>query len=152
MDVRIVAPKELWNDSDVIEIAQDIGSHTGARLTHTDSVADGVSGVDFVYTDVWVSMGEPPEIWDARIRALLPYQVTMDLLGETGNPQVKFMHCLPAFHDINTTVGRELFARTGLDALEVTDDVFESRHSIVFDQAENRLHTAKAVMIATLGA
>ena len=151
MDVRIVAPRALWNDSAVIAAARAIAERTGARLTHTEDVAVGVAGVDFVYTDVWVSMGEPKETWDERIAALLPYQVTSDVLAKTGNPDVKFMHCLPAYHDRNTRIGEELFQRTGLEALEVTDEVFESDASIVFEQAENRMHTIKAVMVATLG-
>jgi ornithine carbamoyltransferase len=151
MDVRIVAPRSLWNSDEVVASAKAIAEVTGARLTHTDDVAQGVAGVDFVYTDVWVSMGEPKEVWDERIAALLPYQVTMDLLAKTGNANVKFLHCLPAFHDRNTTVGQDIYAKTGLEALEVTDEVFESGHSIVFDQAENRMHTIKAIMVATLG-
>jgi ornithine carbamoyltransferase len=150
MDVRMVAPRQLANHESVVARATQIASQTGARLTVTDDVDQGVRGVDFVYTDVWVSMGEPKEVWDDRIALLLPYQVNAELLDRTGNPDVKFMHCLPAFHDANTTVGAELFDRTGLSALEVTDEVFESSASIVFDQAENRLHTAKAVMVATL--
>jgi ornithine carbamoyltransferase len=152
MDVRIVAPRSLWNHDEVVASAKKIAELTGARLTHTDDVAAGVAGVDFVYTDVWVSMGEPKEAWDERIAALQPYQVNMDLLAKTGNPDVRFMHCLPAFHDRNTGVGEAIYEKTGLEALEVTDEVFESRHSIVFDQAENRMHTIKAVMVATLGA
>lgn len=152
MDVRIVAPKSLWNEPDVIAEAQRIAEETGARITHTEDVADGVAGVDFLYTDVWVSMGEPKEVWAERIELLKPYQVNMDVVKATGNPQVKFMHCLPAFHDRHTKVGEDLFQQTGMDALEVTDEVFESRHSIVFDQAENRMHTIKAVLVATLGA
>ena len=151
MDVRIVAPRELWNDEDVIKQAQDIAAETGARITHTDDVGAGVHGVDFVYTDVWVSMGEPMEVWEDRIRLLRPYQVDMTVLRTTGNPSVKFMHCLPGFHDRHTKVGEELFRKTGMTALEVTDEVFESKHSIVFDQAENRMHTIKAVLVATLG-
>jgi len=151
MDVRIVAPRQLWNHDDVIATARTIAEATGARLTHTEDVGQGVADVDFVYTDVWVSMGEPKEIWDERIVALQPYQVTMDLLSRTGNPNVRFMHCLPAFHDRNTTVGQQIFEKTGLDALEVTDEVFESQYSIVFDQAENRMHTIKAIMVATVG-
>ena len=151
MDVRIVAPRQLWNHPDVLASAKAIAEVTGARLTHTDDVAQGVAGVDFVYTDVWVSMGEPKEVWDERIAALLPYQVTMDMLAKTGNPDVKFLHCLPAFHDRDTTVGQQIYEKTGLEALEVTDEVFESGHSIVFDQAENRMHTIKAIMVATLG-
>jgi len=151
MDVRIVAPRGLWNNDDVIAAARAIAEGTGARLTLTEDVAEGVAGADFIYTDIWVSMGEPKETWDARITALLPYQVTADLLAKTGNPDVKFMHCLPAFHDRNTAVGEQMFKQTGLAALEVTDEVFESSSSIVFDQAENRMHTIKAIMVATLG-
>ncbi len=151
MDVRIVAPKNLWNSPEVIDEAEKIAATTGARITHTDDPSRGVDGVDFIYTDVWVSMGEPKEVWADRIAMLKPFQVNADLVAATGNPQVKFMHCLPAFHDRNTVVGEALFEQTGLAALEVTDDVFESHHSIVFDQAENRMHTIKAIMVATLG-
>jgi ornithine carbamoyltransferase len=151
MDVRIVAPKSLWNDQDVITKATQIAEETGARIHHTEDVTDGVNGVDYLYTDVWVSMGEPKEVWDQRIELLRPYQVNQDMVRATGNNRVKFMHCLPAFHDRNTTVGEELFQKTGMEALEVTDEVFESRHSIVFDQAENRMHTIKAILVATLG-
>ena len=152
MDVRIVAPRALWNSSEVIAAAQAIARTTGARLTHTEDVAEGVAGVDFVYTDIWVSMGEPKETWNERIAALLPYQVTADVMSTSGNPDVKFMHCLPAFHDRNTTIGEQLFKQKGLSELEVTDEVFESASSIVFDQAENRMHAIKAIMVATLGA
>jgi ornithine carbamoyltransferase len=151
MDVRIVSPPSLFNPDHVIEAAQAIANSTGARITHTSDPAAGVSGADFVYTDVWVSMGEPAETWDDRIALLAPYQVSMELLDKTGNPDVKFMHCLPSFHNRETEVGEQLFQRTGLSALEVTDEVFESGHSIVFDQAENRLHTIKAIMVSTLG-
>jgi ornithine carbamoyltransferase len=151
MDVRIVAPRALWNDDAVIDAAQTVAADTGARLTHTEDVAEGVAGVDFVHTDVWVSMGEPDEVWDERIALLSPYQVNADLLARTGNPAVRFMHCLPAFHDLGTEVGRRIHTRTGRSCLEVTDDVFASEHSIVFDQAENRLHTITAIMVATLG-
>jgi len=151
MDVRIVAPRQLWNSDQVVAAARSIAESTGARLTLTEDVAEGVAGVDFVYTDIWVSMGEPKETWDERIAALLPYQVTADLMAKTGNPEVKFMHCLPAFHDRNTAVGEQLFTQTGLAALEVTDEVFESPASIVFAQAENRMHSIKAIMVATLG-
>jgi len=151
MDVRIVAPKELWNSAEVIATAAEIAEQTGARLTHTDDPVAGVRGVDFVYTDVWVSMGEPKEVWADRIALLKPYQVNTELLAATGNPGVKFMHCLPAFHDRGTAVGEALYEQTGMEALEVTDEVFESAHSIVFDQAENRMHTIKAIMVATLG-
>ena len=150
MDVRIVAPKERWNHDDVVDAAERLAATTGARVTRTEDVSEGVEGVDFLYTDVWVSMGEPKEIWDDRIRLLHPYQVNTEVLRKTGNPDVKFMHCLPAFHDRNTVVGEQIYAHTGRAGLEVTDEVFESRRSIVFDQAENRMHTIKAVMVATL--
>jgi len=152
MDVRMVGPTSLRNPPGVIEAALDIARATGARITHTDDPASGVDGVDFIYTDVWVSMGEPEAVWNSRIEQLLPYQVNQALLDKTGNPGVRFMHCLPAFHNRETVVGEELFASTGLAELEVTDEVFESESSIVFDQAENRMHTIKAVMVATLGA
>ncbi len=151
MDVRMVAPESLFNPPEVIDAARAIAEQTGARITHTDDPGAGVDGVDFIYTDVWVSMGEPADTWEERINLLLPYQVNSALLDKTGNPDVKFMHCLPAFHNRETAVGEQLFQSTGLEALEVTDEVFESKHSIVFDQAENRLHTIKAVMVATLG-
>ncbi|GAB2472954.1 ornithine carbamoyltransferase [Streptosporangium sandarakinum] len=152
MDTRIVAPRALWPDAEtVVRPAEEIAGRTGARLTVTEDVAEGVRGVDFLYTDVWVSMGEPEEVWDERIALLMPYQVNAETVRATGNPRVRFMHCLPAFHDRETRVGAELYARTGHEALEVTDEVFESPRSIVFDQAENRLHTIKAIMVATLG-
>ena len=151
MDVRIVAPKELWNTPDIIAAAEAIAAKTGAKITHTEDTKEGVKGVDFIYTDVWVSMGEPKEVWDERIALLKDYQVNAELMAATGNPNTKFLHCLPAFHDLNTVVGQDIFAKTGMDALEVTDEVFESDASIVFDQAENRMHTIKAVMVATLG-
>ncbi|HUW15909.1 MAG TPA: ornithine carbamoyltransferase [Actinomycetes bacterium] len=150
MDVRMVAPRELWNDEAVTAEAQRIAERTGARVSHTVDVGAGVAGVDYVYTDVWVSMGEPKDVWDERIELLAPYEVNAELLSATGNPDVKFMHCLPAFHDRNTVVGRDLYERTGRQSLEVTDEVFESSASIVFDQAENRMHTIKAVMVATI--
>ncbi|GIH98373.1 ornithine carbamoyltransferase [Planobispora takensis] len=152
MDVRMVAPRSLWNHDDVIKQAQQIAEGTGARISHTEDVAQGVSGVDFIYTDVWVSMGEPKEVWDKRIELLRAYQVNTEMINATGNPHVRFMHCLPAFHDRRTKVGEEIFEKTGMEALEVTDEVFESPRSIVFDQAENRMHTIKAVMLATMGA
>jgi ornithine carbamoyltransferase len=151
MDVRMVAPRQLWNSGAVTQAARQIGEQTGARISFTDDVKEGVRGADFLYTDVWVSLGEPAALWAERIALLRDYQVTMDMVRATGNPDVKFMHCLPAFHDRNTKIGDEIFASTGLDALEVTDEVFESAHSIVFDQAENRMHTIKAVMLTTLG-
>ncbi len=151
MDVRIVAPESLWNDPDVIAQARAIAEETGARIRHTADVEEGVAGVDFLYTDVWVSMGESKDIWAERIELLKPYQVNASVVKATGNPQVRFMHCLPAFHDRLTKVGEELFQSTGMDGLEVTDEVFDSHYSIVFDQAENRMHTIKAVLVATLG-
>jgi ornithine carbamoyltransferase len=152
MDVRMIGPTSLQNPPAVIEAARRIAQTTGARISHTDDPAAGVDGVDFVHTDVWVSMGEPEDVWSKRIEQLLPYQVNRALLDKTGNPDVRFMHCLPAFHNRETAVGEQLYASTGLAELEVTDEVFESESSIVFDQAENRMHTIKAVMVATLGA
>jgi ornithine carbamoyltransferase len=151
MDVRLCAPRDLWPQDDLVETCRGIAKETGARLTLTDDVDEGVSGVDFLYTDVWVSMGEAKSAWKERIELLTPYQVNESVVARTGNPQVKFMHCLPAFHNRETKVGEEIFQQYGMDGLEVTDDVFESEHSIVFDQAENRVHTIKAVMVATLG-
>ncbi|MER5202750.1 ornithine carbamoyltransferase [Streptomyces sp. NPDC002825] len=151
MDIRMVGPRSLRNAPGIVEEARRAAARSGARITLTEDVAEGVAGVDFLYTDVWLSMGEPPEMWDARVTLLKPYQVTAKTLHATGNPKVKFMHCLPAFHNSDTTVGARIAARTGMTALEVTDEVFESSHSIVFDQAENRLHTIKAVLVATLG-
>jgi ornithine carbamoyltransferase len=151
MDVRMVAPKSLSNPPEIVAAAEAIAARTGARITRTAQTGAGVDGVDFVYTDVWVSMGEPEETWQERINLLLPYQVNSALFDKTGNPDVKFMHCLPAYHNREAKVGEQLFPGTGLDALEVTDEVFESKNSIVFDQAENRMHTITAVMVATLG-
>ncbi len=151
-DVRLVAPGALRPPDDVVALAHDLAAASGARITITDDVAAGVAGADFVHTDVWVSMGEPKEVWTERAQLLRPYQVNAELLAATRNPKVKFMHCLPAFHDTTTTVGSAIAEATGmLNGLEVTDDVFQSPASIVFDQAENRLHTIKAVMVATLG-
>ncbi|WP_367123812.1 ornithine carbamoyltransferase [Streptomyces phytohabitans] len=150
MDVRIVAPRALWPREPVVARARALAERSGARVTLTDDVAEGVRGADFVATDVWVSMGEPAAAWDERIGLLRPYAVTMDVLRATGNDDVRFLHCLPAFHDLGTEVGREIHERYGLEALEVTDEVFESGHSVVFDQAENRMHTIKAVLVATL--
>ncbi|WP_042375906.1 ornithine carbamoyltransferase [Streptacidiphilus melanogenes] len=151
MDIRIVAPKALWPTDEVQSEARRLAADSGARITLTDDVSAGVAGVDFLYTDVWVSMGEPKEVWAERIALLAPYQVSMDTARATGNPDVKFLHCLPAFHDLGTEVGRQMHVATGMSELECTDELFESKHSIVFDQAENRLHTIKAVMVATLG-
>jgi ornithine carbamoyltransferase len=151
-DVRLAGPAELHPPKDVTELAEDIARRTGARITITDNPAQAVSGVDFIHTDVWVSMGEPKDVWAERVRVLAPYQVNADLLAKAGNPAVKFMHCLPAFHDMNTVVGREIMEHTGMTSgLEVTHEVFESQASIVFDQAENRLHTIKAILVTTLG-
>ncbi|MDQ3155243.1 MAG: ornithine carbamoyltransferase [Actinomycetota bacterium] len=151
MDVRMVGPSSLTAPESVLNPSMAIAEQTGARIIQTDDVARGVLGVDFIYTDVWVSMGEAEKVWDDRVALLSDYQVNQELLDATGNPDVKFMHCLPAFHDRRTELGEKLFQRTGRSCLEVTDDVFESTHSIVFDQAENRLHTIKALLVATLG-
>jgi len=151
MDVRIAAPRDLWPDDDLRATVDKIAEDTGARVLVTTDVGTAVRGVDYLYTDVWVSMGEPVATWDARVAELIDYQVNAALVAKTGNPRVLFMHCLPALHSRETTLGQELFERTGLAALEVTDEVFESPRSIVFDQAENRMHTIKAVMVATLG-
>ncbi|MFJ6570995.1 ornithine carbamoyltransferase [Streptomyces sp. NPDC091292] len=150
MDVRIVAPEAYWPADAVLTRARELAGTSGAVITLTEDTTEGVRGADFVATDVWVSMGEPKEVWDERITALAPYAVTMDVLRATGNAQVRFLHCLPAFHDLGTKVGRDIYESHGLDSLEVTDEVFESDHSVVFDEAENRLHTIKAVLVATL--
>lgn len=149
-DVRLAGPSALWPDPAVRELAARLAERSGARVLVTERVDAATRGAQFVYTDVWVSMGEPPERWAGRIEQLLPYQVTTDVLEATGNPAVKVLHCLPAMHDRGTAIGRELHARYGLDALEITDEVFESPASIVFDQAENRMHAIKALMVATL--
>ncbi len=151
MDVRICGPRHLWPEDDLVATARDLAKDSGARFTLTDDVLEAVAGVDYLYTDVWVSMGEPPEAWDERIKLLKPYQVNAEMLAATRNPDVRFMHCLPAFHDRSTTLGAEIYERTGMEALEVTDEVFESERSIVFQQAANRMPTIKAVMVATLG-
>jgi ornithine carbamoyltransferase len=151
MDVRIASPKSLWPRDEIVELARSIASETGAQITITDDVDEAVRGADFLLTDVWVSMGEPDEVWAERIELLKPYQVNAETMAKTGNPDVKFMHCLPAFHNTETQVGKEIFEKFGMDSLEVTEDVFESPASLVFDEAENRLHTIKAVMVATLG-
>ncbi|MEO6470084.1 MAG: ornithine carbamoyltransferase [Acidimicrobiia bacterium] len=151
MDVRMAAPKDRWPEAALIATVEKLAEDTGARVHVTENVADAVLGVDYLYTDVWVSIGEPAATWHDRIAELLPYQVNAEVVAMTGNPRVSFMHCLPAMHSRDTTLGQGLFDQTGLEALEVTDDVFESPRSVVFDQAENRLHTIKAVMVATLG-
>jgi ornithine carbamoyltransferase len=151
-DVRICAPRELWPPDSVQEIARERAEQSGAKLTLTDDPDEALPGVDFVHTDVWVSMGESKEVWDQRVRLLRAYQVNRAAMEKTGNRPARFMHCLPAFHDKETVVGRQVMEHTGLDdGLEVTDEVFESHASIVFDQAENRLHTIKAVLVATIG-
>ena len=150
MDVRIVAPKALWPSDELVAKCREIASGSGARITLTEDVDAGVRGVDFVYTDIWVSMGEPQELWKERIEMLMPYRVDASLLEKTLNPDVKFMHCLPSYHNLETGVGREIFEKFGLNGIEVSEDVFESERSIVFDEAENRMHTIKAVMVATL--
>jgi ornithine carbamoyltransferase len=151
MDVRLCAPKVLWPEEGLLETCREIAAQTGARLILTDDVAEGVKGVDYLHTDVWVSMGEPAEVWSERIELLKPYQVNMDVIKLTGNPNVKFLHCLPAFHNRETKIGEEIYQEFGLNGMEVIDEVFESEYSLAFDQAENRMHTIKAVMVATLG-
>lgn len=150
MDVRIVAPRELWPDPALVSKAESLAAETGGRVAVTDDVAAGVSGAGFVHTDVWVSMGEPDSVWAERIELLQPYQVNAEVMRLTGVEDARFMHCLPAFHNRDTKVGEEVFEKFGLDGLEVTEEVFESEHSVVFDQAENRLHTIKAILVATL--
>jgi len=151
MDFRAAAPKACQPAESLVETCRSIAKGTGAGITITESVDEAVNGVDFLYTDVWVSMGEPDSVWDERIKLLKPYQVNMEVIKKTGNPKVKFLHCLPAFHNRETKVGEEIYRKFGLDGMEVTEDVFESEYSIVFDEAENRLHTIKAIMVATLG-
>jgi len=151
MDVRLCAPRDLWPHDDLVATCRAIAEQTGARISLTEDPGEGVAGVDFLYTDVWVSMGEDSSVWEERVRLLRPYQVNAELVDRTGNPAVKFMHCLPAFHDRETKVGEEMFKRFGLEGMEVTNEVFESERSIVWDQAENRMHTIKAVMVATIG-
>ena len=151
MDVRLCAPKENWPEEELVKKCNAIAKETGAKITLTDKVEEGVKGVDFLYTDVWLSLGEPAERWEERIKLMKPYQVNMNVMKLTGNQKVKFLHCLPAFHNRDTKVGEEIYQKYNLNGMEVSEDVFESKHSIVFDQAENRLHTIKAVMVATLG-
>jgi ornithine carbamoyltransferase len=151
LDVRIASPQSLWPSDEFTSLAYRFAEESGAGITITEDVAQAVHGCDFLLTDVWVSMGEPPETWKERIELLAPYQVNAETMKLTGNPDVKFMHCLPAFHNTETQVGRELYEQYGLEALEVTEEVFESPASVVWDEAENRLHTIKAVMVATLG-
>jgi ornithine carbamoyltransferase len=150
MDVRIASPKSLWPRDEIVELARSTAEETGATITITDDVDEAVNGADVLLTDVWVSMGEPDEVWKERIELLQPYQVNAEAMRRSGNPDVKFMHCLPAFHNTDTEVGKEIYEKFGLEALEVTEEVFESEASLVFDEAENRMHTIKAVMVATL--
>jgi ornithine carbamoyltransferase len=152
MDVRIVGPKSLQPDADLVTQCEEIAKETGAKITITDNVATGVKGCDFIYTDVWVSMGEPDEVWKERIDLLKPYQVNTEAMKLSGNNNCKFLHCLPAFHNRETKMGEEIYQKFGLDGMEVTEEVFESDASVVFDQAENRMHTIKAIMVSTLGA
>jgi len=151
MDFRIAAPKAFQPAGELVATCRGVARETGARITLTENVDEAVKGVDFLYTDVWVSMGEPDSAWKERIALMKPYQVNMNVIRKTGNPDVKFLHCLPAFHNRETKVGEEIFQKFGLDGMEVTEEVFESEHSVVFVEAENRLHTIKAVMVATLG-
>ena len=152
MDFRAAAPASVQPDESLVQKCRNIAKETGAKITITDDVQKAVKDADFLYTDVWVSMGEPDEVWDERIKLLKPYQVNMEVIKATGNPDVKFLHCLPAFHNRETTVGEEIFQKFGLEAMEVSEEVFESEHSIVFDEAENRMHSIKAILVATLGA
>ncbi|MDT8326775.1 MAG: ornithine carbamoyltransferase [Roseovarius sp.] len=152
MDVRLCAPQGCWPDSALVAQCRRIAETTGARITLSEKPAEGLDGADFVYTDVWVSMGEPESVWEERIALLSPYRVTREAMEMTGNAYAKFLHCLPAFHNRDTEVGEQTFARFGIDCMEVTDEVFESPASVVFDQAENRMHTIKAVLVATMGA
>ncbi|MCU0456235.1 MAG: ornithine carbamoyltransferase [Bacteroidales bacterium] len=151
IDFRIAAPEECQPSAGLVQKCREVADQTGGKIMITDNVGEAVKGADFLYTDVWVSMGEPESVWEERIKLLRPYQVNMEVIEKTGNPGVKFLHCLPAFHNRETKVGEEIFRKYGLDGLEVTEEVFESSYSIVFDEAENRLHTIKAVMVATLG-
>jgi len=151
MDFRMLSPKELSPTKELLAKCMAVAEETGAKITCTDNVAEGVKDADVIYTDVWVSMGEPEEVWEKRINILKPYQVNMEMLKLTGNDKVIFQHCLPAFHDLKTKVGMDIYNKFGLEGVEVTDEVFESKFSVVFDEAENRMHTIKAVMVATLG-
>jgi ornithine carbamoyltransferase len=151
MDVRLCAPKACWPDQAIIDYANTTAEETGAKVTLTENIKEAVKGCDFLYTDVWLSMGEPEAKWAERIKLLKGYQINADVMKMTGNPKTKFMHCLPAFHNADTKVAKDIKSKFGLDAMEVTDDVFESPASIVFDQAENRMHTIKAILVATIG-
>jgi ornithine carbamoyltransferase len=151
MDVRICGPKSLWPADEYVKIAKDLQAKSGATLTITDDPKAAVKGVDFIHTDVWVSMGEAKDVWGERIKLLTPYQVNTELMQATGNPQTRFMHCLPAYHNLETKTGRDIHEHFGITCMEVTEEVFESELNICFDQAENRLHTIKAILVATLG-
>lgn len=151
MDVRLGAPKACWPDEELVRKCRQIAEKTGSKITLTEDPVEAVKGCDFVYTDVWVSMGEPDSVWEERIKLLMTYRVTADLMAATDNPHAKFMHCLPAFHNRDTEIGEKVFRQYGIDSMEVTEEVFESEASVVFDQAENRMHTIKAVLVATLG-
>src|SRR5690606_27361686 len=151
MDVRLAAPKSCWPDAALVEQCRSIAEKTGARITLTEDPMEAARGCDFVYTDVWVSMGEPDDVWAERIKLLTPYRVTAEIMAATGNPHAKFMHCLPSFHNRETEIGERIFNQYGIDCMEVTEEVFESEASVVFDQAENRMHTIKAVLVATIG-
>jgi ornithine carbamoyltransferase len=151
MDFRIVTPKELFPEEKLVAECKEVAKETGAKITITESIAEGVKNADVLYTDVWVSMGEADEVWEKRINLLKPYQINMEMVKMTGNDKVIFEHCLPSFHDLKTKIGKEIHDKFGLDSMEVTDEVFESKYSVVFDEAENRMHTIKAVMVATLG-
>jgi ornithine carbamoyltransferase len=150
MDVRIASPKSLWPRDEIVDLARGVAEETGAKIAITEDIDEAVQGADFLLTDVWVSMGEADEVWAERIELLKPYQVNSETMAKTGNPDTKFMHCLPAFHNTDTQVGKEIFEKFGMESLEVTEEVFESPASVVFDEAENRMHTIKAVMVATL--
>lgn len=150
LDLRLVGPKQFFPEQKLLDEVVEMAKQTGAKITYTEDVEDGVKDVDFIYTDIWVSMGEPESAWAERIELMKPYQVNAKLMALTGNPNVKFMHCLPSFHDENTVIGKKMAEKYGMNGLEVTDEVFESEASIVFDEAENRMHTIKAVMVATL--
>ena len=150
IDFRAACPKSCAPSDELVAKCREVAAQTGAKITITEDVKEAVKDCDFLYTDVWVSMGEPDDVWAERIKLLKPYQVTSEVMKATGNPNVKFLHCLPSFHDLNTRIGREINEKYGLTAMEVTDEVFESPASIVFDEAENRMHTIKAVMVATL--
>jgi len=151
MDFRAAAPASVQPEETLVQKCREIAAQTGGKISITEEVKEAVKGADFLYTDVWVSMGEPEEVWEERIKLLTPYQVNSEVLRLTGNPHVKFLHCLPAIHNRETKLGEEIFQKFGMEALEVTEEVFESEHSIVFDEAENRLHTIKAILVATLG-